>query len=326
MVRNRLGTATGRLGVPLFLAMLLTGLAERSSQAQQLRSAGDRVYSSAQASRGQAVYDASCASCHGAALQGGNAPPLAGDGFLDLWGKDPLSDLVGKIQKTMPASKPGTLTLQQATDIVAYLLQVGKFPAGQAELGANEATLKLLSVSGSPKSSAPVAPVSSHASVFPPGGNLAQVMRGILFPTSNLIFNVQSQDPSQWKAPAVGGGAGGGISWTDWGAGIYSPWEMVDYAAVAVADSAALMLTPGRRCENGKPVPVDDPRWIAFSQEMFDAGLATYKASQTRNQEAVSDATNQLADSCLHCHQVYRDHPRPRGGAAPDRSTRCTPR
>jgi hypothetical protein len=86
------------------------------------------------------------------------------------------------------------------------------------------------------------------------------------------------------------------------------------------------MLTPGRRCENGKPVPVDDPRWIKFTQELFDAGVAAYKAAQTRNQETVSDATNVIADACLHCHEVYRDHPGARPGAPPNRAARCTPR
>ena len=81
---------------------------------------------------------------------------------------------------------------------------------------------------------------------------------------------------------------------------------MVDYAAITVAESAALMLTPGRRCENGRPVPVTDPDWIKFTQELADAGKAAYKASQTRNQETASDSTNQLNDSCMNCHRVFR--------------------
>src|SRR5262249_25229475 len=84
----------------------------------------------------------------------------------------------------------------------------------------------------------------------------------------------------------------------------YRGWEMVDYAAVSIAESATLMLTPGRRCENGKPVPINDPDWIKFTQQLADAGKAAYRASQTRNQENASDSTNQLNDSCLSCHRV----------------------
>src|SRR4051812_39487989 len=86
------------------------------------RAAKDGVYSAEQAARGQAVYKDQCATCHGAALGGGNAPPLAGDAFIAIWG-GPLSDLVDKIQKTMPQNDPGTLTRQQSADVVAYMLQ-----------------------------------------------------------------------------------------------------------------------------------------------------------------------------------------------------------
>jgi hypothetical protein len=66
------------------------------------------------------------------------------------------------------------------------------------------------------------------------------------------------------------------------------------------------MLTPGRRCENGRPVPVSDPDWIKFTLELADAGTTAYKASQTRNVETIAESTNQLNDSCMHCHRVYR--------------------
>jgi hypothetical protein len=148
-------------------------------------------------------------------------------------------------------------------------------------------------------------------------------MRGILFPTSNIIFNVQLHDPGAPVKPGTTDAAS--FSWTDWGAGIYTGWQVVDYAAVAIAESAPLMLTPGRRCENGRPVPVDRPDWIKFSQELAEVGRIVYKASQTRNQQAVSDATNQLADACLHCHQVYRDKRGSRPGDATALAARCTP-
>ena len=292
--------------------------------AQQARTANDGVYTDAQATRGRGLYHERCALCHGDTLEGGLAPPLSGSVFIAAWGAQPLWDLVSKIRNTMPANDPGKLTPSQSADLVAHLLQAGKFPSGRTELGADEAALKAIVLPG-PGPQA-IAPAASHAPAFPAAGNLAQVMRGILFPSSNIIFNVQTNDPG---APVtrgqVGRGATTAFSWVDWGAGIYKGWEIVDYAAVSVAESAPLMLTPGRRCENGRPVPVDRPDWIKFTQELADAGRAAYKASQTRSQEAVSDASNQLADACLHCHQVYRDK---RSGNAADPSNqaaRCVP-
>jgi cytochrome c553 len=133
-------------------------------------------------------------------------------------------------------------------------------------------------------------------------------MRGILFPSSNLIFNVQSRDPgAPLPQRPPGQVTSGAFPWADWGAGIYTGWELVDYAALALAESAPLMLTPGRRCENGKAVPVQDADWVKFTVELADAGKAAYKASQSRKQDAVSEVTDQVATACSHCHEAYRD-------------------
>ena len=209
-------------------------------------------------------------------------------------------------------------------DLKVLLLQAGKFPSGRNELVADEAVLKsIVLAAAKPPASAPAA---SLAPVFPAMGNLNQVMRGILFPNSNIIFNVQTNDPgAPAKPPSADAGANAAFSWTTWGAGIYSGWQIVDYAAVAISESAPLMLTPGRRCENGRPVPVDRPDWIKFTQDLAEAGRAAYRASQMRSQEAVSDATNQLADSCFQCHRVYRDKRGSRPGDPAAAAARCTP-
>lgn len=293
-----------------------------SAQSIPSRTAKDGVYSNQQATRGQAVYKDRCASCHGATLEGGNAPPLAGDAFISIWG-GPLSELVDKIQNTMPQDEPGKLTRQQSADIVAYVLQASKFPAGRTDLGADPAVLKQIAIA--PGQTAPIATAGTQALSFPPAGNLNQVMRGILFPSSNIIFNVQTNDPGA-PAPKLteNQAKDAAFSMTAWGAGIYKGWEIIDYAAVALAESAPLMLTPGRRCENGRPVPVTDADWIKFTLELAETGRAAYKASQTRNQEVVSEITEQIANACLHCHQVYRDNRRGRNPVdRTNQSSRC---
>lgn len=287
---------------------MLTASFSLRVQAQQSRTVADGVYTEAQATRGEGIYKERCATCHGATLGGAQAPPLAGNEFMRAWG-GPLSELVNKIQNTMPANDPGKLTRQQATDVVSYMLQAGKFPAGRSELASDEGALKAIALPAAPASSGqPAAAAAGQAPSFPPAGNLAQVMRGILFPSSNLIFNVQSRDPAaplpQRPTSQVTSGA---FPWADWGAGIYTGWELVDYAAIALAESAPLMLTPGRRCENGKPVPVNDPDWVKFTLELAEAGKAAYKAAQTRKQDVVSEITDQVATSCSHCHEAYRD-------------------
>jgi len=313
-----------RFAVSVPACTLAASLLASAQAPASSRTARDGVYSDEQARRGQAVYRDKCASCHGAALAGANAPPLAGDAFLGVWG-GPVAELVDKIQHTMPQDDPGKLTRPQSTDVVAYMLQVGKFPAGRAELSADAAVQKPISlVAGF---TAPAASVVSAAGqrTFPPAGNLNQVMRGILFPSSNLIFTVQTHDPA---APAPKRPANQSndqaFSTFEWGQGIYKGWEIVDYAAIALAESAPLLLEPGRRCENGRPVPVTDPDWIKFTLELAETGRAAYKAAQTRNQEVVSDFTEQIANACLHCHQVYRDKRGRTPGDLTNQSARCT--
>jgi len=298
---NRLWSSRTPL-LALFV-LLICGSFHRTA-AQQSQTLTQGVYTDEQATRGATLYKAQCVSCHGDSLSGRAGPPLSGDGFVANWQTQPLSELAGKIRNTMPQGNAGKLDPQQTADLVAYILQVGKFPAGRTPLSADAAAQKqIVWPAGSvARNTTP----GQSAISFPPAGNMAQVMRGILFPSSNIIFTAQTVDPGAPKKESDAT-ADGGFNFAIWGGGIYSGWEMVDYAAIALAESAPLMLTPDRRCENGKPVPINDPDWIKFTQELADAGKAAYKASQTRNQETVSDSTNQLNDACAHCHQVYRD-------------------
>ena len=103
------------------------------AQAPTAASAG--VYSAEQAKRGEAIYKENCSACHGDNLEGsGPMPPLAGKDFLANWQDKALSDLFEKTQTSMPATAPGTLTPAQTADVIAYLLSVGMYPAGSAEL------------------------------------------------------------------------------------------------------------------------------------------------------------------------------------------------
>ena len=160
------------------------------------------------------------------------------------------------------------------------------------------------------------APKSAGARPAPkPTGTLAQVMRGIYFPNANLIFDVQQNDPG---APKKKGGESTGSS-TETYASAYSGWDIVENAAIALTDSVDLILKPGRTCQNGKPVPLQQPDFQKFARDMREAGLVALQAARTKNQEKVSDATNNIAEACSNCHEVYRD----KGPA--DSPARCTP-
>jgi cytochrome c553 len=264
------------------------------------------VYSAGQAARGQQLYKAQCAACHGNAMEGTSGPPLVGDGFLSNWSAQPLTSLVGKIQKTMPFNVPGSLSRNQSTDLVAYVLQVGKFSSGQAEL--SEAALGQI-----------VFPtVRSSTVAGAPEGNLAELMRAIAFPNSNIIFNVQIKDPgAETKKPP----AAAPFDYVQWGSTVYPGWLAIDQAAVALTETAPLLLTPGRKCQNGRPVPVDRADWKQYAKDLAEVGKLARRASQARNFEAFVDISEKLNDACANCHKVYRD----KGGTEGSGGTRCQP-
>lgn len=145
-----------------------------------------------------------------------------------------------------------------------------------------------------------------------PTANLAQVMRGILFPNSNILFDVQEKDPGAPKPADASAGAAGSY------ANVYAGWASVEGAAAAIEESVDLILKP-RACSNGKPAPVARADYMKFAADLRAAGRKALVAANAKNQEAVSDSTNDLADACENCHMVYRDKG-PVGSPA-----RCTP-
>ena len=90
------------------------------------RTVNDGVYSAGQASRGQALFQSICTTCH--------APDrFTGQEFVSGWTGKPLAELFKALQ-TMPEDNPGSLNPQQYADVMAYFLQLNKFPTGSEDL------------------------------------------------------------------------------------------------------------------------------------------------------------------------------------------------
>lgn len=94
-------------------------------------------YTAQQASRGGPLYAEHCAQCHGANLEGTDfAPGLQAPELFARWKHRTVAELLTVIQTTMPLTSPGGLSPQQNADVLAYMLQRAKVPAGTAELAA----------------------------------------------------------------------------------------------------------------------------------------------------------------------------------------------
>lgn len=117
-------------------------LAARSAQ-EKPKSTWDGVYTAEQAKRGEDLYAKACASCHGPDLNGvDTAPSLTGPDFNTDWNDLAIDDLFERARTTMPADAPGSLDRNQYADIIAFILSKDNFPAGEAELSADNAALK----------------------------------------------------------------------------------------------------------------------------------------------------------------------------------------
>ena len=125
-----------------------------SSAAQDAKAEGGStvlagVYTDEQAKRGEAVSNKLCTGCHGPDLSGGEAgPTLVGIEFLANWNNLTALDFFDRTHATMPADAPGTMTPQQTSDIIAYVLKLNKYPAGKAELSTDPAALKGIKIEG----------------------------------------------------------------------------------------------------------------------------------------------------------------------------------
>jgi hypothetical protein len=133
--------------------------------------------------------------------------------------------------------------------------------------------------------------------------NLRQLMRGILFPNSNVIFFAQEDDPAKVppaKDPSL---APSPLAST------YGGWTAVENSALAISEAANLLILPGRKCGNGLPVPINNPDWPKFVQGLRDASLEAYKAAQSKNMDNIVNAAGDLSTACSNCHDKWREKP-----------------
>jgi hypothetical protein len=137
--------------------------------------------------------------------------------------------------------------------------------------------------------------------------NLNQLMRGVLYPAANVVFFAQDENPADVK-PVPGRDPSMA---TDPLTSTFGGWQAIENAALALAESANLLLVPGRVCANGTPVPMSDPAWATFVQQVRDAGMKAYKAAQAKDQDKMSELSETLSAACAGCHRKWRDRKTP---------------
>jgi hypothetical protein len=66
------------------------------------------------------------------------------------WSGMTVGDLFDKLQTSMPADKPGSLSREQNASLVAFLLSANKFPSGMAELSSDAERLRQIRFEAAP--------------------------------------------------------------------------------------------------------------------------------------------------------------------------------
>src|SRR5215203_5984963 len=132
---DRLARNTLPVFVALFTITLACGLA---AQAPAAKTTKERVYSAAQAARGEQTYMSSCVSCH---------PPATYKGAVFLnWQGRSLGDLLAFLSEKMPKNDPGSLSAKEYTQVMAFLLKINGMPAGRLDLPADPAALRGITI------------------------------------------------------------------------------------------------------------------------------------------------------------------------------------
>jgi hypothetical protein len=134
----------------------------------------------------------------------------------------------------------------------------------------------------------------------PPAADLNQLMRGHFFTHANVVFSAQRDNPAEAKVSSQPSAS------TDPLTGVFGKWEAVENSALILIDSADLLMTPGRKCANGRDVPLAQPEWVKFVNELREAGMVAYKAAESKSMDEILKASDVLNNSCADCHNKYR--------------------
>jgi hypothetical protein len=113
-------------------------------------------------------------------------------------------------------------------------------------------------------------------------GTMSELMIRVIYPTSNAIFYITTRTPATEEQ-----------------------WEELQGKALMLAESANLLMLPGRAR--------DQDGWIKDAKLLLDAGNAAFKAAKAKDVEALAKLNDALYAACVTCHQEYR----PRRRSAP---------
>jgi mono/diheme cytochrome c family protein len=132
--------------VAAFAAVVFAAAASTSTAFAQ--TAEGPSFTAEQVERGRAAYTQNCQDCHGSTLDNGEfgGPPLKGGYFSNHWGAGSVADLTGYAKALMPPDRPGRLSDQTYTDLIAFLLSNNGYAPNGRDLPSDVAAQQKMSM------------------------------------------------------------------------------------------------------------------------------------------------------------------------------------
>jgi hypothetical protein len=117
-----------------------------------------------------------------------------------------------------------------------------------------------------------------------PVASVRQIMRGIVDPAANTVFNAVSTTVTaagtDEKAPRTP-----------------EEWEAVANSAAALAEAGNLLVLDGRAIDAGN--------WMRWSRKLTEAGTVALKAAEAKDAAGVFASGEAIYDACDNCHRLY---------------------
>jgi len=116
---------------------------------------------------------------------------------------------------------------------------------------------------------------------FQPVGTVAQLMEGIVFPSSEVVF-----DAAVWSNGVLEGAPS-----------TEEEWHHVEDSALTVAEAANLLMM--------SPRAKDNDQWMKNATALNAAGTVAFKAAEARDVNRLFEAGSEVYAACANCHRQY---------------------
>jgi hypothetical protein len=74
-------------------------------------------------------------------------------------------------------------------------------------------------------------------------------------------------------------------------------WEIVEHAAIALAETSNLLMMEGRAKDTGD--------WRKYSQQLAETSMAAAEAARAKNTDQILETGEKIYDVCTGCHRQY---------------------